>query len=61
MLEYSTLCRKSSTLNCDAVKLGYHKNAEFIHPISDSSTIKYKYATFMILYTGINILHFIPK
>jgi len=61
MLEDSTLCRKSSTLNCDEVKLGYHKNTEFMHPISDSSTLKYKYATFMDPYTVINILHFISK
>jgi len=47
MLEDSTLHRKSSTLNCDEVKLGYHKNRQFMHPISDSSTIKHKYATFI--------------
>jgi hypothetical protein len=47
MLEDSTLCRKSSTVNCDEVKLGYYKNREFMHPISDSSTKKYKYATFI--------------
>jgi hypothetical protein len=44
MLEDSILCIESSTRNCDEVKLGYYKNREFMHPISDSSTTKkYKY------------------
>jgi hypothetical protein len=46
MLEDSTICRKSSTLNCDEVKLGYYKNKELMHPLSDSSIKKYNYATF---------------
>ena len=77
MPEDSTIYRKSSTLSCDEVKLGYHKNREFTHPISDSSTKKnikiqpssvavclishYNVKMFMIPYTVINNLHYIPK
>jgi hypothetical protein len=40
MLEDSTICRKSSMLSCDEVKLGYDKNKELMHPLSDSSIKK---------------------